>query len=164
MPFCRNCVKWVYVLENNYSWDSGLPIREDVAFKDKTGVVRLILETGGQLTVTRGYAWDGCSPKFCFFDILLGTPDGAVDSETGKTKTYYASLVHDALYQFLPEGVPVTRAEADHSFLKLMEATGFRPRLLYFAAVRLFGGLSRRITRSIRKTQGAKLLLTTVNE
>jgi hypothetical protein len=159
MPFCHNSVKWVYELEKNYAWDSGLPIREDQAFKDKKGVVRLILETGGRITVTQGYAWDGCTPKFCLFDILLGIPDGVVDSTIRRPKTYYASLVHDALYQFLPEGPSVTRAQMDHCFLKLMEATGFRPRMLYFVAVRLFGGLFRHVTRLVRKTHGTKLRL-----
>src|SRR5712691_2897454 len=102
--FCENSVRWLYWLEKNFSWDSGLSISQDYAFKDKTGVVRLILERGGRITVTQGYAWDGCSPKFCFCDLLFGTPDGVVDTQTGRPKTYYASLVHDALYQFVPDG------------------------------------------------------------
>ncbi len=159
MAFCENSVPWLYVLDRTYSWESGLEIREDVAFKDKTGVVRLILETGGRLTVTRGYAWNGCSPKLCLFDILLGTPDGVVDARTGRPKTYHASLVHDALYQFVPDGLPLTRRQADGCFLALMRETGFRPRIAYYAAVRLFGGLVRRATRRVRKTAGVKVTL-----
>ncbi len=98
MAFCENSVPWLYVLDQHFTWESGLEIKEDVAFKDKTGVVRLVLEKGGRFTVMRGYAWNGCSPKYCLFDILLGTPDGVVDSRTGRPKTFYASLVHDALY------------------------------------------------------------------
>src|SRR2546422_1194079 len=37
--------------------------------------VRLILRRSGAIIVTQGYALDGCSPKVCIFDILLGTPD-----------------------------------------------------------------------------------------
>ena len=86
------------------------------------------------------YAWDGCTPKFCLLDVLLGVPDGAVDSRTGKVKTYYASLVHDALYQFLDVGLPYNRKDADDFFLCLMEETGFILRQIYYRAVRLFGG------------------------
>lgn len=159
MAFCENSVRWLYVLDHGYSWDSGLDIREDLAFKDRTGIVRLILERGGRLTVTRGYAWNGCSPKFCLFDILLGTPDGVVDARSGRPKTYHASLVHDALYQFVPDGLPLTRRQADGCFLRLMRETGFRPRGVYYVAVRLFGGFVRRATRYVRKTVGAKLAL-----
>ncbi len=159
MAFCENSVRWLYVLDRNYSWESGLDIHEDFAFKDKTGIVRLILEGGGRLTVTRGYAWNGCSPKFCLFDILLGAPDGVVDSRTGRPKTYHASLVHDALYQFVPDRLPLTRRQADGCFLRLMQETGFRPRAVYYVVVRLFGGVVRRATRYVRKTAGARIAL-----
>jgi hypothetical protein len=107
----------------------------------------------------RGYAWNGCSPKYCLFDILLGTPEGVVDSRTRRPKTFYASLVHDALYQFVPDGLPLTRRQADQCFLQLLEETGFRPRILYYLAVRVFGALVRRATRYVRKTVGTKVVL-----
>ena len=115
--FCEDSVRWLYRLEENFSWESGLSISQDYAFKDKTGVVRLILESGGRITVTRDYAWNGCSPKFCFFDLLFGTPDGVVHAQTGKPKTYYASLVHDVLYQFVHDGLPLKQHDADRCFL-----------------------------------------------
>ena len=157
--FCENSVEWVYRLEKTFSWESGLDIKQDCAFKDKKGKVRLILERGGRMTVTRGYSWNGCSPKFCVFDILIGTPDGVVDSRTGRPKTYHASLIHDALYQFVPDGLPLTQHDADRCFLRLMEETGFRPRLLYFSAVWLFGGLVWRAKRYVRKTAGTAVPL-----
>ena len=152
--FCKHGIKWLYRLTKNFSWQSKLDIKQDYAFKDKNGTVRLILEQGGKVTVTNGYAWNGCSPKFCFCDILLGTPEGVVDAETEKPKTYYASLVHDALYQFLPDGLPITRFDADLCFLALMDETDFRPRLSYYLVVRLFGGLVLSWERSSRKTTG----------
>src|SRR5438132_12223118 len=54
-------------------------------------------------------------------------------------QTYYASLVHDALYQFLLDGLPFKRWQAARCFLRLMDGTGFAPRYLYWAAVRLLG-------------------------
>ncbi len=94
---CRNGVKWLYKLERNYSWESRHAVPEDYVFTDQTGVVRLIIERDGRVTVTRDYAWNGCSPKLCVWDVLFGTPDGVVHAHTGRPKTYYASLVHDAL-------------------------------------------------------------------
>jgi len=102
--FCKNSVRWLYRLEQNFTWESNHPLPEDFVFWDKSGAVRLIIEMGGRITVTRRYAWNGCSPKFCFFDLLIGTPEGVVHARTGRPKTYFASLIHDALYQFAPDG------------------------------------------------------------
>jgi hypothetical protein len=154
--FCTNSVRWVYRLEQSYSWNSGRGIPEDLVFRDKTGAVRLVVERDGRITVTRGYSWDGCTPKFCIFDILIGIPDGVVHARTGRPKTYYSSLVHDALYQFLPDGLPFKRVDADRFFLRLMEETGFGPRWIYWIAVRLFGDLFRRAARPIRKSRGTR--------
>lgn len=153
---CKNSVRWLYRLERSFTWDSKHPIPEDLVFRDKTGVVRLIIEEGGRITVTRGYAWNGCSPKICVFDLLLGTPEGVVHVRTEKPKTYYASLVHDALYQFLPDGLPLGRRHADWFFLLLLAESEFAPRWLYWGAVRLIGGFVWRATRFKRETRGAR--------
>lgn len=153
---CKNAVPWLYKLDRNVTWDSGHPIPEDLVFLDRTGVVRLILEAGGRITVTRGYAWNGCSPKVCAFDLLFGTPDGVVHVRTEKPKTYYASLIHDALYQFLRDGLPVTRRDADGFFLRLMTESDFAPRRLYWLAVRAFGRLVWRATKAKRRTRGER--------
>ena len=138
---CRNGVAWVYRAEKSFVWDSALTIGEDRVFLDANGKVRMIIETTGRITVTRGYSWNGCSPKFCVLDILLGTPDGVVHKDTGRPKTYFASMVHDALYQFLKADSPITRQQADNCFFRLMEDSDFLPRYLYWLAVRAFGGL-----------------------
>ena len=151
---CKNSERWVYTLASEFSWESSLPVTNEVAFKDKTGAVRLILRRPGTIIVTERYAWDGCSPKMCVFDILLGTPDGVVDSTIRQPKTYYASLVHDALYQFLLDGLPFSRRQADRCFLRLMGQTGFALRYLYWAAVRVFGWLFVAQHRYKRKNRG----------
>ena len=65
----------------------------------------LEIDNDGKITVKGsnpgGYAWDGCSPKWDFIDLIFGTPDGRLDYNTDKQITYYASLIHDALYQGL---------------------------------------------------------------
>jgi len=75
---------------------------------------------------------------------------------TGRPKTYYASLVHDALYQFLPDDLPLSRAQADRCFLMLMTEHEFVLRRPYYAAVRALGWLTRPVTRRIRKTYGGR--------
>lgn len=157
--FCKNSVRWLYKLDRNFSWDSGQPVPQDLFFRDKTGVIRLIVEKDGRITVTEGYTWNGCSPKFCLFDILVGTPEGVVSAATGRPKTYYASLVHDALYQFLPDGLPLKRGDADRFFLKLMAASEFAPKWIYWLVVRLAGWIIWRATRRARQNRGVKQLV-----
>lgn len=152
---CKDAVRWVYKLEHSYWWQSPYRVGRDYAFRDKKGRVRLVITAEGLIVVTRGYAWDGCTPKVCVLDLVLGTPDGVVSSRTGRPKTYHASLVHDALYQFLPDGLPLTRAQADRCFLLLMSETGFRLRYVYYLAVRALGWLVLDMTRRCRDTYGA---------
>jgi len=86
-----------------------------------------------------GYAWDGCSPKFAVLDIVIGTPDGVVDETTEKPKTYNASMVHDALYQFAHQA-KIKRSESDKLFLKRLK--GFKLKYIYYIAVRIFGWIA----------------------
>jgi len=149
---CRNAARWMYKLPKNHTWCSPFTVGRDYAFQDKKGHTRLVISSEGVITVTRGYAWDGCTPKFCFMDLVIGTPDGVVYLGSGFPKTYYASLIHDALYQFLPHGFPLTRKQADQCFLQLMTESEFSLRYIYYIAVRSFGWLTLPITRRIRAT------------
>jgi hypothetical protein len=152
-------VQWLYRLPRNHSWQSPFSFDRDWAFQDKKGHTRLIISAAGVITVTAGYAWDGCTPKFSLLDLVLfGTPDGVLDAVTGRPKTYYASLIHDALYQFLPDGLPLKRRQADDCFLMLMTEMEFMPRHVYYLAVRVFGRLMLPITRRIRDTYGGRRL------
>ena len=125
-------VKWIYVLEHDFSYQLTAHLKPGFqpgcAFLDQDGVRRLEIHPDGTATVLATYAWNGCSPKFALWDILIGTPDGIPSSATLKPKTYYASLMHDALYQFLDQGLPLTRASADQIFLELMARDNFAPR------------------------------------
>ena len=103
----------------------------------------LRIEDSGLIVVKgsnqRGYAWDGCSPKVNFLHLIWGTADGQLDFRTDKPFTYYASMVHDVLYQFKSE-VPVSRKEADILFSKMLRKAGFMWWWLYGFAVRVGGG------------------------
>jgi hypothetical protein len=155
-------VKWIYVLDEDFSYNIKAYLPDDFTtgcrFEDRNGNCWLEIQPDGTATVFAPYAWDGCTPKFSLWDILVGTPDGMTNTCTKKPKTYYASLMHDALCQFL-EASPVTRRNADRIFLELMTRDNFAPRFLYYAVVRLFGSLSHIITRRVRRYKGRKTAL-----
>lgn len=147
-------VSWLYRLDRAYSWDSRCPVGDDFLFFDKKDKLRLVVEASGRITVLAGYAWNGCSPKVCVFDILWGTPDGAVYAETGRPKTYFASLIHDALCQFFRHGLPYNRRQVDSFFLSLMEESEFGPRRVYWLAVRAFDHITQWVIQRKRKNWG----------
>jgi len=99
----------------------------------------IILDDFGVITIKRGYSWDGCSPKIEVLDLIIGTPDGRTSRSTNKALTYYASLLHDAIYQY-KTAIPISRKEADTLFLTSLRLSGFFWSNLYYRVVRLFGG------------------------
>jgi hypothetical protein len=156
-------VRWIYVLDGDYVHNlrAHLPAKwsEACAFVDRKGRRRLEIHANGDVRILAGYAWDGCTPKFSLFDIVFGISDGIPNEKTKKPKAYYASLLHDALYQFLDADLPLSRAQADRVFLELMTRDRFAPRLPYYAAVRAFGGLFRLFTRWKRGYAGKRIPL-----
>jgi hypothetical protein len=119
-------MKYKYVLEQDYTYQS------DIIGKRFTGVdggrIWLEIYENGTIVVSKGYAWDGTtlSPDF--------------------KSTYYASLLHDALYQFLNRGNPLSRKEIDCIFRDIMKRDGFKLAGLYYGAVRAFGGIFVKLT------------------
>lgn len=92
-------------------------------------------------TFDRGYAWDGCTPKVGFIDNTFGILDGRIHhfkKADYKPKAYYASMVHDVLYQY-KRCAPITRKEADKIFLDLLKEADYMWALPYYWAVRSFG-------------------------
>ena len=89
----------------------------------------------------RPYAWDGCTPKFIIGNkqFILGTPDGYKDIHMEFPITGKASLIHDAFYQYL-HVIPITKIEVDRIFKDILKSGGFALWLIYYIAVRLFGG------------------------
>jgi hypothetical protein len=156
-------VRWIFVLDADYVYDlrRHLPSNwgEGCAFIDRKGHRRLEIHPNGDARVLANYAWDGCTPKFSLFDIVFGTPDGIPNQVTKKPKAYYASLMHDVLYQFLDADLPLSRAQADHVFLEILTRDRFAPRPIYYAAVRAFGGVARLFTRWKRSYAGKRIAL-----
>lgn len=156
-------LRWVFLLEADYvynlrrhlpsGWNAGC------AFVDGNGHRRLEIHPNGDARILAGYAWDGCTPKFSLFDIVFGIPDGIPNQVTKKPKAYYASLMHDVLYQFLDAKLPLSRAQADRIFLEILTRDRFAPRLVYYAAVRALGGVTRLFTRWKRSYAGKRIPL-----
>ncbi|MGH8499272.1 MAG: DUF1353 domain-containing protein, partial [Methylococcales bacterium] len=106
--------------------------------------------------VRRAYAWDGCTPKRWFFWLaLFGTPDWDEKIEEVETfdtafmpisksvfwqRAHHASLVHDALYQYL-DRIPIAKQDVDQLFHDMLLDSGFHPWVakIYHLAVRFFG-------------------------
>lgn len=106
--------------------------------------------------VRRTYAWDGCTPKRWFFWLLLvGTPDwkqiqeeiwSLNTSQQLETKqifwqqAHHASLIHDALYQYL-DSIPISKKCVDRLFYEMLRESGFSwiKAKAYHLAVWLFG-------------------------
>ncbi|PYC24582.1 hypothetical protein DMO17_10965 [Aquipseudomonas alcaligenes] len=101
------------------------------------------------------YAWDGCTPKVPFYWLaIIGIPDWwekphpvlrLCDGQLCAGEVFWplahpASLVHDALYQYL-NAAPVAKHEADLLFLRMLREAGMAWPLAfaYYLAVRLFG-------------------------
>ena len=153
---CNNTEKWLYKLDEDYVWMSPYKHEKDWGFVDHTGALQLKMMADGRIIVMKGYCWDGCTPKFCLMDILLGTPEGAVAVDTGLPKTWDASLVHDALCQFLHAELPMSQRQADICMLRLLQKRDFALSYFYYGAVRFFGWMTKPATNKIRHNKGGK--------
>ncbi|KZX79330.1 hypothetical protein A3715_19585 [Oleiphilus sp. HI0009] len=110
---------------------------------------------------TTSYAWDGCTPKSnWWFVAILGTPDWIKQEYTIQTlkknaecvndvetmdvywnTTAYASLVHDALYQYL-HVIKSSKEQVDKLFYRLLIESNM-PKWLakcYLGFVKCLGG------------------------
>jgi len=103
----------------------------------------LTIENDGTITVKGsnpgGYAWDGCSPKWNCLHITWGTPDGKLDYNTEKPMTYYASMIHDAIYQY-KNLATISRKEADILLKLILKKAKYMWWWKYALGVRVFGG------------------------
>lgn len=119
--------KYKYILKEDYHYDLGIKLQKSFVGMSE-GKAYMTISPAGILTVFEGYAWDGATLA----------PDYA--------EIYYATLVHDALYQFLPN-TPMSRKAIDDIFLKMMQENNFKYAKIYYRAVRWFGGIFVALTR-----------------
>ena len=130
---------YLYRIEEDYVYKSRIRKRafENEWFKlAKDGIVTV------KGSNKKGYAWDGCSPKVKLKDVYIGTLEGVLNDKTGKSKTYYASVVHDVFYQFSKDVKTfIAREEVDREFYLILRRDQFRFARAYYHAVRCFGWL-----------------------
>lgn len=152
-PFLRHCPEFA----GRYFYSEWLLIHDGLLMVNP-GHSQVDLQRGEVLydfTRPKTYAWDGCTPKVPFYWLaIIGTPDWwekrhrvlglragqAVEHEVFWPLTHPASLIHDALYQYL-NVAPVAKHEADLLFLRMLREAGMArlPAFVYYLAVRLFG-------------------------
>lgn len=130
---------YLYCIKHDYQYQTAI---KDRSFKSEW----FKLEPDGTITIRgtykKGYAWDGCSPKIKFKDVYFGTKEAVLNYNTGHSKTYYASLVHDVFYQFSPKLKKfIKRIEVDNEFYSILKRDSFYFAKLYYRVVRCFGWL-----------------------
>lgn len=91
----------------------------------------------GVLTVKKGYAHDGCSPKYDICGLfVIGVPDGR--QHLGKPITHDAALVHDVFCQWR-HSIPITKAATVQIFREMLHEVKFGPADIYANAVDRWG-------------------------
>jgi len=128
---------YIYCIKEDYRYQSSIKGRE---FENKW----LKIDKDGTIIVKgsnyKGYAWDGCSPKLKIKDLYLGTMEAVLNPNTGKSKTYYASLIHDILYQFSNDIKSfIARKEVDREFYTILKRDKFAFAYIYYFVVRALG-------------------------
>jgi hypothetical protein len=119
---------WLYKLDKEHK--VFIPVLISVNFSNDWVVIK-----NGHVVIRKGYAWDGCSPKFGVFGLFnIGVPDGAL--RLGKPWTYYASVVHDVLCQF--EEIPITKKQSVDAFDFLLKECNWPLRRVYVFFVNVF--------------------------
>jgi hypothetical protein len=128
----KNMKKYKYTLTEDVIYQNVVDKSiEYKAISDKGELLGFI--DNGDVIICRGYAHDGCSPKF--FKIgkyWIGTPDGLHD------ETLEASRIHDFLYQFHKKINACNKVIL--KFRKYLYKHNWTFTNTYYKAVRLVGG------------------------
>lgn len=122
---------YLYTLRQPFSYRSAL--LAGVSFWNQW----LRIDRDGTITISEGYSWDGCSPKWSIAGRAFGVPDGPIQAD-GYPQTAWASLVHDALCQFR-RWVPVTKRQTVELFREMLALARWECTRLYVFAVNYFG-------------------------
>jgi len=145
-------IEYLYTLEKEFVYQSSK--LKGLSFKCDW----LELKPDGTAIVPKEYSWDGCSPKWRICGFVFGTPEGDIEVETGKPRTYYASLVHDALYQFMEEIAAANNLSpkdvkkiADKILLDILLEHKFKLAYVYYYAVKYIGGIYHSSKKALRK-------------
>lgn len=105
----------------------------DCILKDSKGNAWAGIQNG-RLWWVKGYAWNGCSPKFYIGWPPVGKWVGTPDFK----ESLRGSLGHDILFQF-SSVLNISIEDANYNFLKWLETDGFFLAEHYYDAVEMFG-------------------------
>lgn len=83
----------------------------------------------GILTILKGFAWDGCTPKFRIFGTIIGVPDFK--------ETYIASAIHDFLINNQLVHT-LSRKSMDMIFEDILRSESFKLTFIYANAVHIY--------------------------
>lgn len=135
-------IRYLFTLGYDYSYWSPYLLDKDYYFYDDKDRLWLVLGSDGLIIVKKGYSWNGCSPKIEIMGRIFGTSDGPIDPDSKLPKqTYCASMVHDALSQFLNDpDMVLSKRRIDKIFYLILKRDGFKYASVYYYAVRVFGG------------------------
>lgn len=115
-----------YMLHSDYYYQNDR--LKGVAFKNKW----VEIKPSGEMIISRLYSWDGCSPKYKVFGIVIGTPDGKND------ECRLASCVHDVFCQFIND-IPVNKNTVLGIFSDMLRDAEWKLAGIYVYAVDKFG-------------------------
>lgn len=86
----------------------------------------------GEMIIKAGYSWDGCSPKYKIFGVIVGIPDGKYN------ECRRASCIHDIFCQFIAD-IPVNKETVLGIFGDMLSYSGWKWAKLYTYAVDKLG-------------------------
>ena len=123
--------KYRFVLTKrfHYMLRGAIAKHPDVSFYDASGM-RWAHIRSGTLYIEKGYAWNGCSPKYYIGSPPIGKWIGTPDFDG----SLEASLVHDVLFQFSAVA-KYTFEDCNKQFLLIMQNDNFSLADTYYAAV-----------------------------
>ncbi|MBD9416038.1 DUF1353 domain-containing protein [Pseudomonas sp. PDM16] len=152
-PFLRHCPEFA----GRYFYGEWLVIHDGLLIINpgRSTVDPQRQEVAYDFSCATTYAWDGCTPKVPFYWLaIIGVPDWwekphkvlhlhgkqICEADVFWPLAHPASLVHDALYQYL-NAAPVAKHEADLLFFRMLHEAGmlWPAAFAYYLAVRLFG-------------------------
>lgn len=148
MTFDDDKIYFYKITQDSVSFQLGVIPTEYVELQDRNGKRIVSLSESGELTVYKGYAWDGATPKWRYGPVMFGTWDGRWDHTIDKPDLWESTLIHDSLLQ-LKEYRPVEMEsvewkDIDDTFLAQMQAVEFKYASLYYTCVRWYHKLWRK--------------------
>lgn len=105
--------RWRYRLEKDFTYFS--EHLRGIKFDSQW----LIIDDGN-VTVKTGYAWDGATPAFYFLGVWWGVWDGPKGKDK-KPSSWQATLVHDAMCQFIGLIKGIKKEQTVEVFKELLE-------------------------------------------